>query len=83
MITIRTSTDTTKMSGRIRVKAVVEKVCKGGLFLLHAQDEESHKMAAKLCGKMRIKRIILCVGDLVDVELSPYDLNKGRIMWRF
>ena len=74
--------DTNNMHDRIRLKAVVYEINKGGNFFLHLQDDEEHKITAKLCGKMRIGRIVLCVGDLVDVELSPYDLHKGRIMWR-
>lgn len=67
---------------RIRQKAIVQEVQKGGVFLLHLQDMQEHKITARLCGKMEMRRIKLVEGDLVDVELSPYDLNKGRIMWR-
>ena len=67
---------------RIYQKAIVEKINKGGKFSLHLQDMQDHKVIATLCGRMRKARIILCVGDLVNIELSPYDLNKGRILWR-
>ena len=70
------------MADKILQKAIVEEVRKGGNFLLHLQDAPEHKVHAKLKGKMRIMRIGLCVGDLVDVELSPYDLHRGRITWR-
>lgn len=62
--------------------AVVEKVGRGGVFFLCLQDNSDHKITAKLCGKMRISRIGICIGDVVDVELSLYDLHKGRIIWR-
>lgn len=37
---------------------------------------------AHLCGKMRMKNIRVLVGDTVTVEMSPYDLSKGRITFR-
>ncbi|WP_213158384.1 translation initiation factor IF-1 [Parachlamydia sp. AcF125] len=37
---------------------------------------------AHLCGKMRMKNIRVLVGDKVNVEMSPYDLTKGRIVFR-
>jgi translation initiation factor IF-1 len=39
-------------------------------------------LIAHLCGKMRMKNIRVLVGDTVTVELSPYDLTKGRITFR-
>jgi translation initiation factor IF-1 len=37
---------------------------------------------AHLCGKMRMKNIRVLVGDTVKMEMSPYDLTKGRIVFR-
>ncbi len=37
---------------------------------------------AHLCGKMRMKNIRVLVGDVVTVEMSPYDLSKARIIYR-
>lgn len=37
---------------------------------------------AHLCGKMRMKNIRVLVGDIVTVEMSPYDLSKARIIYR-
>ncbi|MBA3815510.1 MAG: translation initiation factor IF-1 [Parachlamydiaceae bacterium] len=37
---------------------------------------------AHLCGKMRMKNIRVLVGDVVTVEMSPYDLTKARIIFR-
>lgn len=42
-----------------------------------------HKVLAHISGKMRIHYIKILVGDKVLVELSPYDLNRGRITYRF
>ncbi len=44
--------------------------------------ENGHKIIAYLCGKMRRYYIRVLLGDRVTVELSPYDLSKGRIMYR-
>lgn len=40
------------------------------------------KVIAHLCGKMRMKNIRVSVGDIVTVEMSPYDLTKARIVFR-
>ena len=45
--------------------------------------ENGQEIMAHLAGKMRMNRILLLVGDKVKVELSPYDLSKGRITYRY
>ena len=67
---------------RIYQRAIVERVFKGGTFRLHLIDNENHHVNAHLCGNMRRNRIFLCPGDAVTVELSPYDLARGRVIWR-
>lgn len=42
-----------------------------------------HKILAHISGKMRMHFIKILPGDKVTVELSPYDLTKGRIVYRF
>lgn len=44
--------------------------------------ENKQQIKAKISGKMRVNRIRILPGDLVDVELSSYDLTKGRITYR-
>jgi len=44
--------------------------------------DNGHAITAYTCGKMRIRRIRVLAGDRVTVELSPYDLTKGRINFR-
>ena len=44
--------------------------------------ENGHIVTAHICGKMRKNYIRLLTGDAVTVELTPYDLNKGRIVYR-
>lgn len=45
--------------------------------------ENNHQILAHPCGKMRKYSIKIMPGDLVTVELSPYDLSRGRIKFRF
>ncbi|PIP29654.1 translation initiation factor IF-1 [Candidatus Kuenenbacteria bacterium CG23_combo_of_CG06-09_8_20_14_all_36_9] len=44
--------------------------------------ENGQEILARLSGKMRLNKIMLIPGDKVKVEISPYDLTKGRIMYR-
>lgn len=44
--------------------------------------EGAHRVLATLCGKMRIRYIRVSPGDHVTLELSPYDLTRGRITYR-
>ena len=44
--------------------------------------ENGHQILAHISGKLRINYIKILPGDKVKVELSPYDLSKGRITWR-
>ena len=41
-----------------------------------------HLVLATICGKMRKRWVRLTVGDRVKMEMSPYDLDKARIVWR-
>ena len=67
---------------RIYQRAVVTQVLKGGTLRCYLQDNENHEGNAYLCGNMRGNRIFLCAGDAVTIELSPYDLQRGRVIWR-
>lgn len=44
--------------------------------------ENNHEIMAHISGKLRMNFIRILPGDTVTVELSPYDLTKGRITWR-
>lgn len=44
--------------------------------------ENGHKILAHISGKLRMNYIRILPGDKVKVEVSPYDLTKGRITWR-
>ena len=45
--------------------------------------ENGHQVLAHISGKMRMHFIKILPGDKVTVELSPYDLNRGRIVYRY
>ncbi len=45
--------------------------------------ENGHEILAVISGKMRMNYIRILVGDKVTVEMSPYDLSKGRIIYRY
>jgi len=65
----------------IEVRGTVEEALPGATFRIKL--ENGHEIIAHLSGKMRMNRIRLGVGDEVRVELTPYDLSKGRITLRF
>ena len=51
--------------------------------MFHVELENGHTVLAHISGKMRMHYIRILPGDRVTVELSPYDLNRGRITYRF
>lgn len=51
--------------------------------MFRVELENGHVIICQACGKMRMNYIKILVGDKVLVEMSPYDLNKGRITKRF
>ena len=65
----------------IRVPGVVLESLPGNLFSVEL-TENGHKVVAYLAGKMRQHKIWVLPGDQITVELSPYDLTRGRIIWR-
>ena len=44
--------------------------------------ENGHKVLAHISGKLRMNFIKILPGDKVSIEMSPYDLTRGRIIWR-
>ena len=49
---------------------------------LQVELENGHQVLAHISGKLRMNYIRILPGDKVTIELSPYDLSKGRIIWR-
>ena len=50
--------------------------------MFHVELENGHKILAHISGKLRMNFIKILPGDKVTIELSPYDLTRGRITWR-
>ena len=50
--------------------------------MFEVELENGHKVLAHISGKLRMNFIRILPGDKVTVELSPYDLTRGRITWR-
>lgn len=50
--------------------------------MFHVELENGHKILAHISGKLRMNFIKIIPGDKVLIEMSPYDLSKGRIIWR-
>ena len=51
--------------------------------MFRVELENGHRVLAHISGKMRMHYIKILPGDRVTVELSPYDLSRGRITYRF
>jgi translation initiation factor IF-1 len=50
--------------------------------MFRVELENGHKLLAHISGKMRMHYIKILPGDMVKLEISPYDLSKGRITYR-
>jgi translation initiation factor IF-1 len=65
----------------IQVEGTVVEPLPNAMF--RVELENGHKVLAHISGKMRMHFIKILPGDKVTVELSPYDLNRGRIVYRY
>lgn len=68
----------------IEVLGIVEETLPNTMFRVKLLDESyaGHEILAHISGRMRINHIRILPGDRVTVELTPYDLSKGRIIFR-
>jgi translation initiation factor IF-1 len=64
----------------IELQGVVVEALPNAYFKVKLENE--HVITAHLSGKLRMNYIWILPGDKVKVEISPYDLTKGRITWR-
>jgi translation initiation factor IF-1 len=64
----------------IRVEAVVKEALPNGMFRVVL--ENGHEVLAHVSGKIRMHFIRILPGDKVALEMSPYDLERGRIVYR-
>ncbi|MGA7161897.1 MAG: translation initiation factor IF-1 [Bacteroidota bacterium] len=67
--------------GAIKVDGIIMETLPNASFKVKLDN--GHEILAHISGKMRMNYIKILVGDKVTVELSPYDLSKGRITYRY
>ena len=67
--------------GSIEFQGVVLELLPNAMFKVKLEND--HEILAHSSGKMRKNRIRVLAGDKVTVEMTPYDLNKGRITFRW
>ncbi|HET8846546.1 MAG TPA: translation initiation factor IF-1 [Ktedonobacteraceae bacterium] len=65
---------------QIEVEGTVLEALPNAMFKV--EIDEQHQVLAVLSGRMRMNFIRIVPGDKVRIELSPYDLSRGRITWR-
>ena len=65
----------------IEVSGTVQEALPNAMF--RVEMDNGHKVLAHVSGKMRMHHIRILPGDKVTMELSPYDLTRGRITYRF
>lgn len=64
----------------IRLEAVVKEALPNAMFRVELPN--GHRVLAHVSGKMRMNFIRILPGDRVTIEMSPYDLTRGRIVYR-
>ncbi|MDD5751551.1 MAG: translation initiation factor IF-1 [Candidatus Peribacteraceae bacterium] len=69
----------------IELVGVVEETFPNAMFRIRITSEQAkdHELLCHLAGRMRVHRVRILPGDRVRVEMTPYDLKKGRIVYRF
>ena len=73
--------DEGKKKDVIEAEGVVTEALPNAMF--RVQLDSGHSVLAHISGKMRMYYIRILLGDRVTVELSPYDLTRGRFVYRF
>jgi translation initiation factor IF-1 len=72
--------ENTKANDAIEFQGTIEEALPAAMFRVIC--ENNHIVLATLSGKLRVNNIRLVPGDSVTVAVSPYDLSRGRILWR-
>ena len=65
----------------IKQDGVIEEALSNAMFRVRLEND--HQIVATISGKMRMNYIRILPGDKVAVEMSPYDLSRGRIIYRY
>jgi translation initiation factor IF-1 len=77
----RSAEDMPKKDGAIEIEGTVVETLPNAFF--RVELDNGHKVLAHISGKMRMHYIRILPDDRVVVELSPYDLSRGRIVYRY
>lgn len=64
----------------IKMSGTVDEVLPNAMFRITLENQ--HKIIAVIGGRLRQNNIRILMGDRVDVEMSPYDLTRGRVVYR-
>ncbi len=64
----------------IEIEGIIIEKLPNAMFRVKLENE--HEVLAHISGKLRMNFIRILPGDKVTIEMSPYDLSKGRIIWR-
>jgi translation initiation factor IF-1 len=64
----------------IKLNGIVDELLPSAMFRVTL--ENNHQIIATISGRLRQNNIRILAGDKVEVEMSPYDLNRGRIVYR-
>jgi translation initiation factor IF-1 len=70
-----------KKDGALEIEGTITEALPNAMF--RVELENGHKVLAHISGKMRMHYIRILPDDKVVVELSPYDLTRGRIVYRY
>jgi translation initiation factor IF-1 len=65
----------------IKQDGTIEEALSNAMFRVRLEND--HQIVATISGKMRMNYIRILPGDKVSVEMSPYDLSRGRITYRY
>lgn len=65
----------------IKQDGIIEEALSNAMFRVRLEND--HQIIATISGKMRMNYIRILPGDKVAVEMSPYDLSRGRIIYRY
>ncbi len=66
---------------KVELEGEITEALRGRMF--RVQLDNGHETLGYLAGKMKRYRIRVSLGDRVKIEISPYDLNRGRIVYRY
>lgn len=65
----------------IKQDGIIEEALSNAMFRVRLEND--HQIIATISGKMRMNFIRILPGDKVSIEMSPYDLSRGRIIYRY